>query len=233
MKPTALTASIMFHAAVVGALVWRYTPDARPQEPEPIYFEILEEALVDESAGEPENQVEAEPQEVEEEPPQAQEAVEQEVQEAIEAQVEEETALDPQIAEVVELQTQEVIEPQTQEVVEPQIPEESAPELLEAPQSSADTEHAAVVSPPTALNRITPVYPRSARRKGREGCVTLDVRVSPEGNVVDADIVASSGFADLDHAALDAASSARFAPATQDDAPIEGCVRLTFDFKLK
>ena len=199
MKPTALTASIMFHAAVVGALVWRYTPDARPQEPEPIYFEILEEALSDESAGEPENQVEAEPQEVEEEPPQAQEAVEQEVQEAIEAQVEGETA----------------------------------PELLEAPQSSADIEHAAVVSPPTALNRITPVYPRSARRKGREGRVTLDVCVSPEGKVVDATVVGSSGFADLDHSALDAASSARFAPATQDDTPIEGCVRLTFDFKLK
>lgn len=199
MKPTALTASIMIHVAVVGALVWRYTPDARPIEPEPIYFEILEEALSDESAPAPENQVEPEPQEVEEEPPQAQEAVEQEVQEAIEAQVEGETA----------------------------------PELLEAPQSSADTEHAAVVSPPTALNRITPVYPRSARRKGREGCVTLEVRVSPEGNVVDATIVATSGFADLDHAALDAASSARFAPATQDDTPIEGCVRLTFDFKLK
>ena len=230
MKPTALTASIMFHAAVVGALVWRYTPDAHPQEPEPIYFEILEEALSDESAGEPENQVETEPQEVEEEPPQAQEAVVQEVQEAIEAQVEEETALDPQIAEVVDPQTQEVIEPQTQETIEPQISEEPVPEV---PQSSAEFEHAAVVSPPTALNRIKPVYPRSARRKGREGCVTLDVRVSPEGNVVDADIVASSGFADLDHAALDAASSARFAPATQDDAPIEGCVRLTFDFKLK
>ena len=231
MKPTALTASIMFHAAVVGALVWRYTPDARPIEPEPIYFEILEEALSDESAGEPENQVEAEPQEVEEEPPQAQEAVEQEVQEAIEAQVQE--VVESQIAEVAEPQTQDVIGPQTQEVVEPQMLEVSVPALPEAPQSSADTEHAAVVSPPTALNRITPVYPRSARRKGREGRVTLDVCVSPEGNVVDADIVASSGFADLDHAALDAASSARFAPATQDDAPIEGCVRLTFDFKLK
>ena len=209
MKPTALTASIMFHAAVVGALVWRYTPDAHPQEPEPIYFEILEEALVDESAGEPENQVEAEPQEVEEDPPQAQEAVEQEVQEAIEAQVEGETA------------------------PEPEAPEVAAPQPPEAPQSSADTEHAAVVSPPTALNRITPVYPRSARRKGREGRVTLDVCVSPEGKVVDATVVASSGFADLDHSALDAASSARFAPATQDDTPIEGCVRLTFDFKLK
>ena len=233
MKPTALTASIMFHAAVVGALVWRYTPDARPIEPEPIYFEILEEALSDESAGKPENQVEAEPQEVEEEPPQAQEAVEPQVQEVAEPQVQE--VVVPQVQEETapEPQTQEVIEPQTQETIEPQIPEESAPELLEAPQSSADTEHAAVLSPPTALNRITPVYPRSARRKGREGRVTLDVRVSPEGNVADATIVETSGFADLDHAALDAASSARFAPATQDDAPIEGCVRLTFDFKLK
>lgn len=188
----------MIHVAVVGALVWRYTPDARPIEPEPIYFEILEEALVDESAGEPENQVETEPQELEIEP-------------------------------IV----QEAVEPQTPEVIEPQMPEVSLPEPPEAPQSSADCEHAAIVSPPTAMNRITPVYPRSARRKGREGCVTLEVRVSPEGNVVDATIVATSGFADLDHAALDAASSAHFAPATQDDTPIEGCVRLTFDFKLK
>ena len=209
MKPTALTASIMFHAAVVGALVWRYTPDARPQEPEPIYFEILEEALSDESAEAAERQAEAEPQELEEETPEAQESVEQEVQEAIEAQLQEETAPEPEAPEVV------------------------APQPPEAPQSSADTEHAAVVSPPTALNRITPVYPRSARRKGREGRVTLDVCVSPEGKVVDATVVVSSGFADLDHSALDAASSARFAPATQDDTPIEGCVRLTFDFKLK
>ena len=209
MKPTALTASIMFHAAVVGALVWRYTPDARPIEPEPIYFEILEEALSDESAEAAERQAEAEPQELEEETPEAQESVEQEVQDAIEAQLQEETAPEPEAPEVV------------------------APHPPEAPQSSADTEHAAVVSPPTALNRITPVYPRSARRKGREGRVTLDVCVSPEGKVVDATVVVSSGFADLDHSALDAASSARFAPATQDDTPIEGCVRLTFDFKLK
>lgn len=209
MRPNALAASIMIHVAVVGALVWRYTPDARPIEPEPIYFEILEEALSEESAPAPENQVEPEPQAPAEEPPQAQEAVEQEVQEAIEAQVQEETAPEPEAPEVV------------------------APQPPEAPQSSADTEHAAVVSPPTALNRITPVYPRSARRKGREGRVTLDVCVSPEGKVVDATVVASSGFADLDHSALDAASSARFASATQDDTPIEGCVRLTFDFKLK
>ena len=199
----------MIHVAVVGALVWRYTPDARPIEPEPIYFEILEEALSDESAEAAERQAEAEPQELEEETPEAQEAVEQEVQEAIEAQLQEETAPEPEAPEVV------------------------APQPPEAPQSSADCEHAAIVSPPTAMNRITPVYPRSARRKGREGCVTLEVRVSPEGNVVDATIVATSGFADLDHAALDAASSARFVPATQDDTPIEGCVRLTFDFKLK
>ena len=210
MRPTALVASIMIHGAVVGALVWRYTPDARPIEPEPIYFEILEEALSDESAEAAERQAEAEPQELEEETPEAQEAVEQEVQEAVEAQLQEETA--PEM---------------------PEAPEVVAPQPPEAPQSSADTEHAAVVSPPTALNRITPVYPRSARRKGREGRVTLDVCVSPEGKVVDATVVASSGFADLDHSALDAASSARFAPATQDDTPIEGCVRLTFDFKLK
>jgi protein TonB len=230
MRPNALVASILIHVAVVGAFACRYRPDARPREPEPIYFEIIEEAFADESAAAPERQEEAEPQELKEEPPQAQEAVEPQVQEVAEPQVQE--VAEPQVQEETapEPQTQEVIEPQTQETIEPQISEEPVPE---APQSSAAFEHAAVLSPPTALNRITPIYPRSARRKGREGRVTLDVRVSPEGNVADATIVETSGFADLDRAALDAASSARFAPATKDDAPTEGCVRLTFDFKLK
>ena len=96
MRPTALAASIMIHVAVVGALVWRYTPNARPQEPEPIYFEILEEALAEESAEEPENQVEPEPQELE---------------------------IEPIVQEAVEPQTPEVIEPQMPEVSLPEPPE--------------------------------------------------------------------------------------------------------------
>jgi protein TonB len=96
-----------------------------------------------------------------------------------------------------------------------------------------DFEQARVVSNPVALNRIVPVYPRSARRKGHEGCVTVELVVSEEGGVSTADVIATSGHAELDAAALAAVRTARFAPATEDGVCVSGQLRLTFDFKLK
>lgn len=94
-------------------------------------------------------------------------------------------------------------------------------------------ERAKVVSDPTALNRITPKYPRSARRKGHEGRVTVEISVTPEGRTATAGIVASCGHPELDDAAIDAVLNARFAPATEDGAPVHGRLRLTFEFKLQ
>jgi protein TonB len=84
-----------------------------------------------------------------------------------------------------------------------------------------------------ALNRILPIYPRSARRRGREGSVTLQVTVSELGEVSDTEVVVSSGHRELDSAAESAVRSARFVPASEDGVNIQGMVRLTFDFKLK
>ena len=107
----------------------------------------------------------------------------------------------------------------------------------EAPQSpssaAASEEHAAVVSDPIARNRIVPVYPRSARRKGHEGCVAVAVTVAEDGGIVQAAVVASSGYGELDAAALAAVRSARFAPATAEGVRVRGELRLTFDFRLR
>ena len=97
----------------------------------------------------------------------------------------------------------------------------------------ADVQQAKVVSAPMALNRIVPVYPRSARRRGREGVVALEILVSGSGSVSKAYVVGSSGHSDLDAAALSAVNTARFAPATEDGVQVEGRLRLTFEFRLK
>ena len=94
-------------------------------------------------------------------------------------------------------------------------------------------ERAKVVSDPMAINRIVPVYPRWARRKGHEGDVTVEVSVAEDGGIAHAAVVTSSGYAELDEAALAAVRSARFTPASEDGVSVRGELRLTFAFRLK
>jgi len=116
---------------------------------------------------------------------------------------------------------------------EPERPEsaaaaESAEQMPQAPE-----ERARVVSAPIALNRIAPVYPRSARRKGHEGSVTVEICIASDGRVTRVDVVGPSGYDELDAAAVAAVETARFAPATEDGVSISGELRLTFDFRLR
>jgi TonB family protein len=97
----------------------------------------------------------------------------------------------------------------------------------------AELEQAKVVSAPMALNRIIPVYPRSARRRGREGVVTVEITVSDFGEVSGVEVIAGSGYNDLDSAAVSAVRTARFAPATENGVRVHGSLRLTFEFKLR
>jgi protein TonB len=110
--------------------------------------------------------------------------------------------------------------------------EEVSPER-EVPIPIAQQEQAKVVSEPRALSKIIPVYPRSARRRGREGIVTLEISISASGEVSDTAVVESSGYRDLDSAAVSAVGTARFAPAMEDGVNVHGRLRLTFEFKLR
>lgn len=119
---------------------------------------------------------------------------------------------------------------------EKEVAEEKKPEK---PQEASEAvkpmeqEQAKVVSAPTALNRIVPVYPRSARRRGREGLVTVEISVSDFGEVSGVEVIAGSGHKDLDSAAVSAVRTARFAPATEDGIQVHGRLRLTFEFRLR
>jgi periplasmic protein TonB len=61
-----------------------------------------------------------------------------------------------------------------------------------------------------ASGNPSPNYPMIARRQGRQGQVLLSYFVTAKGQVRDAKIVQSSGFADLDKSALQAISQFRY-----------------------
>jgi protein TonB len=86
---------------------------------------------------------------------------------------------------------------------------------------------------PKAKNRIVPIYPRSARRRNREGCVSVKAHIAEDGTVTKTEVVASSGYDDLDLAATKAINTAAFVPAEKNGRPASGELLLVFEFKLK
>jgi|GEM_PF-6689655 len=85
----------------------------------------------------------------------------------------------------------------------------------------------------TVIEVQQPEYPRRSARLGHEGTARVEVRVARDGAIHSTTLVASSGFAALDEAALDAARRARYAPAMRDDRAIESFIVLPFEFRLE
>lgn len=75
-------------------------------------------------------------------------------------------------------------------------------------------------------------YPESARRRGQEGTVRLEVLVKIDGRVGDVRLENSSGHRVLDRAALQAVRRWRFKPATRYGQVVESRVVIPVDFVL-
>lgn len=86
---------------------------------------------------------------------------------------------------------------------------------------------------PEAEKTITPKYPRGSRKRGEEGDVLLKLEIDVAGVVKSAVIIDSSGFPELDVAALNAAMGAKFKPAWTENGPVPSVFDLKFSFKLK
>ena len=112
-------------------------------------------------------------------------------------------------------------EPDTKPTTDP--PPASAPE---APKQ------AKVDAPPRPLKTIRPDYPKGARQRGEEGNVDLELAINANGRVESVSVVKSSGFPELDAAAMRAAKNARFTPAKSGRVAIASTARLTITFKL-
>lgn len=258
MKPSDVLLSIVLHASIVAGVMYglSHYQDApkTDAEIEPIFFEILEESVIastsqpqpttsvptpaEPAPAEPKSEFESESDfEAEKGTPELENMVRTEFSEVKGSELEnrridENKAEKRENSEKAEEKKVKEAEGNNRENKE----EENTDENMVREQDNAETadvQHAKVVSAPTALNRIVPVYPRSARRRGREGVVAIEILVSGSGSVSKAEVVGTSGCSDLDAAAVTAVKTARFAPATEDGVQVEGRLRLTFEFRLK
>jgi periplasmic protein TonB len=89
------------------------------------------------------------------------------------------------------------------------------------------------VARPLGGYQVKPRYPESARRQGFEGTTLLKIHVSERGMVEDVLIERSTGYQDLDLAAMEAVKQWRFEPARQGNRPVAVWVMLPVRFALK
>ena len=90
--------------------------------------------------------------------------------------------------------------------------------------------HTAVLADANAC--ALPAYPKSAIRAEEEGTTTLALMVGTDGRVSSARVERSSGYRDLDRAAVDALTLCRFKPATCNGVPEAGWAQLAYVWKL-
>ena len=87
--------------------------------------------------------------------------------------------------------------------------------------------------PPRPRQTIRPVNPKGAQRRGEQGEVELEVDVESDGAVVAVSVIRSSGFPDLDEAAVKAMRRAVFRPARAGSEAVRSTVRQKLEFRLK
>lgn len=105
---------------------------------------------------------------------------------------------------------------------------ENAPSAQSLPATRA-----ARIDAPAKLRRtIKPDYPASCRMRREEGAVTLEIEIAADGLVSHASVASSSGYRELDEAALKAVKAARFSPARSGRRPVASTANITLDFRL-
>ncbi|MGO4378713.1 energy transducer TonB [Pseudoduganella sp. RAF53_2] len=77
-----------------------------------------------------------------------------------------------------------------------------------------------------------PAYPQSALRNGDTGTVTLAFLIGTDGHVAASKVEKSSGYRDLDRAAIGGLSQCRFKPGTVDGVPFESWTRVQYVWSL-
>ena len=111
---------------------------------------------------------------------------------------------------------------------EPQTLKPSNPQVFQpAPRQ------ARIDAPPNPKRNIKPDYPKGARQRGEQGDVVLEIRVNADGMVDNVKVAVSSGFGELDEAAVKAAKAAKFSPARSGREPVASTARLKLQFKLR
>ena len=122
---------------------------------------------------------------------------------------------------------EEIRDDQHEKTEEPPPQTESAAVPLVAPKQ------ARIDAPPRPKKSIRPRYPDGARQRREQGNVELEIHVKDDGSVGDVKVVSSSGFGELDDAAVRAVRTARFTPAKSGGSAVASTARLTLTFRLR
>jgi protein TonB len=92
-------------------------------------------------------------------------------------------------------------------------------------------------APPVAailnLNDCKPEYPRSSLAAEEQGVSRVQFKVGPDGQLVSAGIVKSSGSKALDKAAVNGLSRCKFRPAYQDGKPVESSFTVDYVWNME
>lgn len=91
-------------------------------------------------------------------------------------------------------------------------------------------------TPPEAADAARnrrPNYPEASRRRGEQGVVRVELRVDPNGRVVDVRVLESSGFSALDAEAVQTVRDWRFRPAQRAGVPVAGSITTAVHFRLE
>lgn len=84
----------------------------------------------------------------------------------------------------------------------------------------------------TFMPDIRSYYPSASRKKREEGTVTIKLCYDAKGKIVGTEVHNSSGFEQLDAAAVRAGSKIRLKPAEKDGQPQAGCGLVPIKFTL-
>jgi len=77
------------------------------------------------------------------------------------------------------------------------------------------------------------LYPRMSKANGEEGKVVVTVTVGIDGKATNAQLIKSSGYSELDLAAIQYATECQYTPRLIDGKPVESKVQMPVVFKLE
>jgi protein TonB len=104
--------------------------------------------------------------------------------------------------------------------------------MLLAPAAMADDPNFTPAHVDNAYPHYQPPYPDSAQLNGEQGTVTVEVQVSSTGQVRKVRLAGSSGFDDLDNAALEGVMGWHFVPTVQYGEPQTDWAKVKIVFQL-
>lgn len=86
---------------------------------------------------------------------------------------------------------------------------------------------------PRVISSQEPFFSEEARRRGWQGTVRVRVIISEQGSVREVQLVESSGYSQLDEAALSCLRSWQFSPALREGYPVAAKIVIPITFKLR